>query len=270
MLHGALVRLRGVDAVGIEIERRGTGAGRAELSRDRLVEALRVGRDEHLAAGELLLEVAVDLAADLLRGGRSVGELLHVGFAETRIRARGDDDAPLLDDVEDEVVDGVLRGAARLEADLGIEEAVLDVVVAHLLDEVVRRAVGLRLDVEELVEGRLVVVVVALVARLVVRAEVDAHAERDEALVEDDVVRDVGAVPAAAAEACLQRRVRRVEHGLVGAVSRLHAIAPLGVVRLGLRASERIDDAALDATRRAGDDVDDDARHGAGHRCRVW
>ena len=68
---------------------------------------------------------------------------------------------------------------------------------------------------------------------------------------------DVRAMPAATADARLERGVGGVERDLVGALAGLHRVARLGVRRPRLRAAERVDDAALDAARRARDDVDD-------------
>lgn len=63
--------------------------------------------------------------------------------------------------MEDEERDARLAVVAHLEPDVRVEEAVAHVEVAHLLDEVVRRAVRLLVELEDLVERRLVEVVVS-------------------------------------------------------------------------------------------------------------
>ena len=184
LLHvdrGAVVGVGGEGRVGLEIE--GRHAGPVADSRrmgDRGVEAARIGVLDQVGAGELLLEEAVDLAADLAgRAGAAAAEVFHLVELETRIRAAGDHHPRVLDDVEDEEMDAIAPTAAGLERDLDVEEAPPHVEVFHLLEKVAGGEIGLLVEVERGRERGGVVVGVAFEAGLEVGTDVDADAEGD-------------------------------------------------------------------------------------------
>src|SRR6185436_3683556 len=98
-----------------DVHRRRVGARRPRGSEPTLDDP---GVHRTVGARELLLEEALDLAADAIRRERG---------AEAREDAPPHAHLAVLADREREVVDGLVRGAALLPLDLDVEEAAREV-----------------------------------------------------------------------------------------------------------------------------------------------
>ena len=187
VLEGAFVRLRRVSGPRVEIDG-GAALARALGRAERLVDGVGVVHEEEVAAGELVLEVAVDLATEVV--GR---EGLR---GQAREDAPRDRDPRVLADREGEVVDRLVGATALDGGDLGVEEAAERVEVPEPIDELVGLPLRLFLEVERL--GELVGVEGAVPVEGREDARAGVEVDVDVAVVVDAALRvaDVGAVEA--------------------------------------------------------------------------
>jgi hypothetical protein len=115
--------------------------------------SFRIGISKEIVSRKLFFQITVDLVANGGRGCRAASrEAPDLLETEARVLPRRNEDASVLYNMEDQInlrqdsaepliLRGYVRLPSRLDIELHIEEAALDVEVSELLHEVSRRAI---------------------------------------------------------------------------------------------------------------------------------